>query len=71
MITRGLAVLVAATAALLVAPAPAALADPPPALPANHTPDEGKWQPAFDYDKDGCYPTPAIGPDGTLNPGLN
>src|SRR5690606_36728856 len=29
-----------------------------------------KWQPAFDYDNDGCYPTPAIGPDGTPAEGL-
>ncbi|GAA3419137.1 hypothetical protein GCM10018952_57450 [Streptosporangium vulgare] len=26
-------------------------------------------QPAYDYDGDGCYGTPAIGPDGTLAPG--
>jgi len=48
-----------------------AWADPPTALPASHAEADGKWQPAFDYDGDGCYPTPAIGPDGTLNPGLN
>ncbi|MEJ7833848.1 MAG: NPP1 family protein [Nocardioides sp.] len=29
-----------------------------------------RWQPAMDYDVDGCYPTPAVGPGGTLNPGL-
>jgi len=71
MLKRGLAVTAATAAAVLLVPAPGALADPPQALPANHTEAEGKWQPAFDYDKDGCYPTPAIGPDGTLNPGLN
>jgi Necrosis inducing protein (NPP1) len=48
-----------------------AMAEPPTALPANHAEADGRWQPAFDYDGDGCYPTPAIGPDGTLNPGLN
>src|SRR5690606_13213935 len=71
MVERGLAVAAATAAAVLLAPAAAALADPPQALPANHTEAEGKWQPAFDYDKDGCYPTPAIGPDGTLNAGLH
>jgi len=48
-----------------------AWADPPAALPASFAEADGKWQPAFDYDGDGCYPTPAIGPNGTLNPGLN
>lgn len=45
-------------------------ADPPPPLPASVAEPDGHWQPAFDYDGDGCYPTAAIGPDGTLNPGL-
>jgi Necrosis inducing protein (NPP1) len=56
--------------ALLVLVPGVASAVPPTALPANFTPADGRWQPAFDYDGDGCYPTPAIGPDGTLNPGL-
>ena len=43
----------------------------PPALPANADALEQTFQPAFDYDTDGCYPTPAIGPDGTIAPGLN
>jgi hypothetical protein len=47
-----------------------ALADPPQALPANADGLEQTFQPAYDYDTDGCYPTPAIGPDGTINPGL-
>ncbi|RSM59560.1 hypothetical protein DMH04_55745 [Kibdelosporangium aridum] len=50
--------------------APLAHAAPPTALPANASPNAVKWQPAFDYDKDGCYPTPAIGRDGTVAPGL-
>ncbi|CAL9523317.1 hypothetical protein SUDANB121_03899 [Nocardiopsis dassonvillei] len=58
-----------AAALVLVTPG-IALAAPPAALPAAHTAEEGRWQPAFDYDTDGCYPTPAIGPDGTLNGGL-
>ncbi len=48
-----------------------AFAAPPPGLPGNADSQERAYQPAFDYDTDGCYPTPAIGPDGTVNPGLN
>ena len=54
----------------LVLAAPAAYADPPAALPQNATAGDLKWQPALDYDTDGCYPTPAIGPDGSVAPGL-
>ncbi|UUN30605.1 NPP1 family protein [Streptomyces sp. FIT100] len=57
--------------ALVVAFPSVALAAPPSALPANADPMEQTFQPALDYDTDGCYATPAIGPDGTLNPGLN
>ena len=58
------------TAATLLVAAPA-YADPPAALPASHAEADGKWQPAMDYDNDGCYSTPAIGPDGTVAEGLN
>jgi hypothetical protein len=65
-------VFVAVTATLLTVLLPGmAWADPPRALPASYAAADGKWQPAFDYDGDGCYPTPAIGPDGTIAPGLN
>jgi hypothetical protein len=47
-----------------------ALADPPRAIPASYEAADGKWQPAFDYDGDGCYPTPAISPTGDIAPGL-
>ncbi|MCX5388627.1 NPP1 family protein [Streptomyces sp. NBC_00094] len=57
--------------ALLVALPGSAFAAPPPALPANADGLEQTFQPAFDYDTDGCYPTPAIGADGTVNGGLN
>ncbi|MEU6810049.1 NPP1 family protein [Streptomyces sp. NPDC046831] len=61
-----------AGAVVLVIAFPAiAFAAPPPALPANAEPLERTFQPAFDYDTDGCYPSPAIGPDGTVNSGLN
>ena len=56
--------------ALVVLVPGVASAEPPTALPASSTAADARWQPAFDYDGDGCYPTPAIGPDGTLNPGL-
>ncbi|MGW0337929.1 NPP1 family protein [Streptomyces sp. NPDC003011] len=61
----------AGAAALVVAFPTAAFAAPPQALPANAEAAEKTFQPAFDYDTDGCYPTPAIGPDGTVNSGLN
>ncbi|RZS34399.1 necrosis inducing protein (NPP1) [Herbihabitans rhizosphaerae] len=48
-----------------------AWAEPPAALPASAPDGDNQWQPALDFDTDGCYSTPAIGPDGTLNPGLN
>lgn len=58
-------------AAALVAAVPAvAFAAPPQALPVNAEAAELAYQPAFDYDTDGCYSSPAIGPDGTINGGL-
>lgn len=54
----------------MVGLAPIAGAAPPRALLAMADEGDSKWQPAFDYDSDGCYPTPAIGPDGTIAPGL-
>ncbi|MGQ4389081.1 NPP1 family protein [Streptomyces sp. SAS_270] len=56
--------------ALVIAFPGSALAGPPQALPAHADGLEQTFQPAYDYDTDGCYPTPAIGPDGTLNGGL-
>jgi len=68
----GRAAFVTITTTLLTVLVPAvASADPPSALPASYAAADGKWQPAFDYDGDGCYPTPAIGQDGTIAPGLN
>ncbi|MCQ9178240.1 NPP1 family protein [Streptomyces sp. IBSBF 2953] len=57
-------------AALVVAVPSVAFAAPPRALPQNAEAAELTYQPAFDYDTDGCYSTPAIGPDGTINGGL-
>ena len=58
-------------AALVIAFPGVAFAAPPSALPANAEAAEKTYQPAFDYDTDGCYSSAAIGPDGTVNPGLN
>ncbi|MFJ5265074.1 NPP1 family protein [Streptomyces sp. NPDC088387] len=56
---------------LVIAFSSTAFAAPPPGLPANADGFEQTFQPAYDYDTDGCYSTPAIGSDGTVNPGLN
>ncbi|KAI1097366.1 secreted protein [Jackrogersella minutella] len=45
--------------------------DPPTALPEKATANDKKWQPAMDFDTDGCYNTPAIGANGDINPGLD
>jgi hypothetical protein len=67
---RWLAAPLGALALVLASPA-TAFAAPPPGLPGNADSLEQAYQPAYDYDTDGCYPTPAIGPDGTVNGGLN
>ncbi|MEH0628753.1 NPP1 family protein [Streptomyces stelliscabiei] len=67
---RRSAVTLGATAALVVGVAGSAYAAPPAALPANAEALEKTWQPAYDYDTDGCYATPAIGATGTVNGGL-
>lgn len=56
---------------LVIALPGSALADPPTSLSANADGLEQTFQPAYDYDTDGCYSTPAIGPDGSVNEGLN
>ncbi|MEW1871475.1 NPP1 family protein [Streptomyces caelestis] len=60
----------AGAAALVIAFPATAFAAPPPALPADADALERTYQPAYDYDTDGCYPTAAIGPDGSVNTGL-
>lgn len=56
--------------ALIAAVPVVAHADPPPALPQNADGMEQTYSPAYDYDTDGCYPTPAIGSNGVIAPGL-
>lgn len=70
--TRSRLGVVLGTTVLAVAmSASAAYADPPHNLPQNAGGYDASFSPAYDYDTDGCYATPAIGPDGTLAPGLN
>ncbi|MGW0469159.1 NPP1 family protein [Streptomyces sp. NPDC003027] len=68
---RRLSLTLGAAMALVLAVPGSALAAPPRALPGDADGLEQTFQPAYDYDTDGCYPTPAIGPDGTVNGGLN
>ncbi|KAI0599086.1 secreted protein [Biscogniauxia sp. FL1348] len=42
----------------------------PTKLPACATALDKKWQPAMDFDTDGCYNTPAVDAQGNTNPGL-
>ncbi|MFD1545919.1 NPP1 family protein [Nonomuraea guangzhouensis] len=51
--------------------AEASSSGPPRAVPAMASELARKFQPAYDYDKDGCYPTPAIGSNGAIASGLN
>lgn len=41
------------------------------ALPESCTAEQKKWQPAMDFDKDGCYNTPFINIQGKLAEGLS
>lgn len=59
-----------AALAVVAVTATPALAAPPAELPGRADAIETTWQPAYDYDTDGCYPTPAIGPTGIVNGGL-
>ena len=69
LVVRALTTL-ALVAGLVIGPVAVASAEPPRALPENASEGDLKWQPALDYDTDSCYPTPAIGPDGTPAEGL-
>ncbi len=54
----------------LVGAPPTARAEVLTLLPQNADGLEQTYSPAYDYDKDGCYATAAIGSDGRLNAGL-
>ncbi|MDT0381283.1 NPP1 family protein [Streptomyces sp. DSM 42041] len=66
-----LSVTAGSVAALLLATSGVAFAAPPPALAGNAPAADRSYQPALDYDGDGCYPTPAIGSNGVIAPGLD
>lgn len=68
---RRVSLVVGSALAMVIASSGSAYAAPPGALPLNADGMEQSFQPAYDYDTDGCYPTPTIGPDGTIAPGLN
>lgn len=44
--------------------------DPPKALPMRATANDRRWQPAMDFDTDGCYNVPAIDAEGNISQGL-
>lgn len=67
---RSTALVLSSAVAMVFAASGSARAEPPQALPAHADSLEQTYQPALDYDTDGCYPTAAIGPDGTTNGGL-
>ncbi|MEU4448442.1 NPP1 family protein [Actinosynnema sp. NPDC050801] len=67
---RRAAVSILGAVALMTGLPAVAQAAPPSALPADAGKEAMKWQPAFDYDGDGCYPTPAVGRDGRVARGL-
>lgn len=54
---------------MLVASGPAWAGDPPPKLAGAADAMSAAFVPYFDFDKDGCYPSVAIGRNGALNPG--
>jgi hypothetical protein len=68
---RKVSLVLGSALALVVAFPGSAFAAPPPALPTNADAQEQRFQPVYDYDKDGCYSTPAIDANGNLNGGLN
>ncbi|KAI0160488.1 secreted protein [Xylariaceae sp. FL1272] len=64
-------VLAAATLSLTVDARSILKRDPPTALPGCATDADKKWQPAMDFDTDGCYNSPAIDASGNLATGLS
>lgn len=45
--------------------------EPPEFIPQNATVSDLRWQPALDFDQDGCYNVPAISSAGKIAEGLN
>jgi hypothetical protein len=63
------AFLVGASSAAAILPR-AQYPDPPKAIRPKSTMLDIRFQPALDFDKDGCYNVPAISADGVLSQGL-
>ncbi|KAJ9414473.1 necrosis inducing protein-domain-containing protein [Fusarium oxysporum] len=63
------AALLSAMASVQASPVSISKRDVLTALPGGASDIENKFQPALDFDSDGCYQTAAIDPDGNLNPG--
>ncbi|RBQ14077.1 hypothetical protein DP939_42640 [Spongiactinospora rosea] len=65
-----IASLIAGLGIVIAVATPAHAEPPPPEIKENASVANLRFQPAMDYDEDGCYASVAIGPDGTLTPGL-
>ncbi|TLQ44042.1 NPP1 family protein [Streptomyces marianii] len=65
-----IAAVLGATALAVLLPASSASADQLQPLDMSGSYEEYRYQPAYDYDGDGCYAATAIDKDGNLNPGL-
>ncbi|KAF5717924.1 hypothetical protein FMUND_5468 [Fusarium mundagurra] len=63
------ATLLSAMASVQASPVSVSKRDVLTALPGGASDIENKFQPALDFDSDGCYQTAAIDPSGNLNPG--
>ncbi|KAG5794114.1 hypothetical protein H9Q69_006856 [Fusarium xylarioides] len=63
------AILLSAMASVQASPVSVSKRDVLTALPGGASDIENKFQPALDFDSDGCYQTAAIDPSGNLNPG--
>ncbi|KAG5786387.1 hypothetical protein H9Q71_014499, partial [Fusarium xylarioides] len=63
------AILLSAMASVQASPVSVSKRDVLTALPGGAPDIENKFQPALDFDSNGCYQTAAIEPSGNLNPG--
>ncbi|WP_105968124.1 NPP1 family protein [Streptomyces geranii] len=68
---RRAAVIAGSVTALTAGLAGSAFAAAPDPLPYQASAFQDKYQPLFDYDHDGCYPSSAVDKNGHLNGGLN
>ncbi|GAA0945351.1 NPP1 family protein [Nonomuraea longicatena] len=71
MAAHALTVVLVAGLGVVGLSSPAWAEPPPPEIPQNASAVQLKYQPYMAYDRDGCYPSVAVGVDGALNPGLS